>query len=108
MDQDKKKNPRETSSREPFLVPIELLRVNEDSVNMDKFSENISYIYVFKCKDKSCMLEFAVFSWWENWEETHKPYCPECGKQDTVCLRATKRNRPIYAIVHDSNLGNEQ
>jgi hypothetical protein len=54
------------------------------AMNMGKFNENVSCIYIFKCQNEPCRLEFAVFSWWENWEKTYKPFCPECGQQHST------------------------
>jgi hypothetical protein len=72
---------------------------------METYAKSESYLHAFKCKNKECRLEFIVLSWKKDWPETHGPFCPECGTQDTVCLRSSFVHRKIWEIVGDPNLG---
>lgn len=64
-----------------------------------------SYINFFKCR--ACTLEFALFSWENDWVEKHKPFCPECGKDDLFFIRVVSSDKTISSITYDEHWGEE-
>lgn len=74
---------------------------------MEKFNKSESYIHIFKCQHEPCRLEFAIFSWHEDWTKKFKPFCPECGRQEAAFLRTATSDKPICVIVYSDKLGKE-
>ena len=86
-------------------IPIEKINIGE--TDMETYLKSESYIHIFKCTNQKCRLEFMVLSWAEDWGEKHKPFCPECGLQNSVYLRQKFIKRKIHEIVGDPHLGEE-
>jgi rRNA maturation endonuclease Nob1 len=61
-----------------------------------------TYIYHFKCR--ACQLEFALYSWENDWADKNKPFCPECGKQDTFFQIKKTSQRMISNLVYDEKI----
>lgn len=89
-------------------ISIDQLQLDDGvELDMETFAKGESFIHVFKCRTTKCRLEFAVFSWKEDWPERFKAHCPECGSQDTYHLWTRAVARPIYEIVNDRTLGQQ-
>jgi len=84
---------------------IPISQINIGKTNMEMYNKSESYIHIFKCSNQECRLEYSVFSWLDDWNKKFNPYCPECGTQDSFCLRQRFVKRKIWEIASDPNLG---
>jgi len=91
----------------PKIIKIPVSKIDTSNVDMEVYNRSESYIHIFKCCNQKCRLEFMVLSWRKDWREKFTPYCPECGKQDSIHLRQRFLNRRIWEIVEDADLGQE-
>ncbi len=70
-----------------------------------EYQNSETHINIFKCQ--LCRMEFAIFSWKNNWTEVFKPFCPECGKQNSIFLKKSISDKPICVIVNKGTLEKE-